>query len=532
MTAIIEWRQNRPRTFAFFALAWGIAVIGGGAGCKTMTTSQQRKQQRTVEQQQAATSVAKQSHAQVSEQERRDQEIARRARGIAARLEREARWKEATALLADKQPQAALDIVELLLAPPPPPAPPPAPELDAKGQPIPLAVKPPEESPPPMEAEERARVLVTKGSALFDLNQSSAAIEAFQAAVKLDPNSRGARINLGKLLFAEERFSEALEAWRLELRDGYRSGELLFLIAQAHYELAQAGAPGLRLEAARAAVLEALVESPSDAELLRWLSVLEFESGRFNDAIRLFEQILKTAPLDANYLELLANCYIRLGDYERATDQMEIAARVREPSAAMCTTLGDLNAAIGLPERAATWYLRAFAGDVQRAKAADRYRVGVLLAQAGRQTEAIEWLGTLRAEDSQFAEAAGKLGELHLSRGETEAALKALEQACHERPQDGASHLLCGDLYLDRKSYDQAEHFYVLAAGLPDTQADGLAGRAEVAYARGSLEIAKDLYSQALAQRPGEKRFGSTLALIESELRAKKSAAPEAASSN
>lgn len=485
-------------------------LLAGAPGCKSMTDAQAARRAGLEAKQTQARDAAAMSGEEVALLDAQALEIKRKAEAARIRQERDQQFRDAVGLLAERKARESLDILDRLLE---------------EGAPIASAdPSQPPQPPPPIEPAERARIQAVRGSAYYELGDTPAAIAAFQEAVKLDPSARQARVNLGKLCFMEERFADALAAWRMELADGYRSGKLLFLIAQALYELGRAGGGTLELEAARAAVQEALVEIPDDPELVRWLAVLEFETGRYEEAERLFGQILRATPLDILYLELLANCHIKRGDYEQAVDQLEIAARIAEPSSSLCLTLGDLNAAVRLPERAADWYLRSFGGDPEKAKSEDRYRVGSLLAEAGRAEEAERWLSTIRPDDREYGRALEDLGALYVESGKTDDAVTTLERAAALRPQDGSLHLMLGDLSLDRKDYERAQDSYAKAAGLVDSKADGLAGLGEVAYASGNLAHAVAMYKLAAKERPDERQFAVALAQIEGELRLKEEA--------
>ncbi|MCI0650473.1 MAG: tetratricopeptide repeat protein [Planctomycetes bacterium] len=506
------------RSLPAFATLWLLLAVAMPA-CQSMTSAQRARAERVEKQKEEAAATSARSAAEVAELDRQGAELQRMAQAAAARLERENRLREAQALLAKSEPKAALEIIDGILEAAAPLAAPPGTEARAAvpGEQVAPPAPPPPPSPPPLEPAERARVLVLRARALYDLGDNPGALVAFKEAVENDSTLRVARINLGKLYFLEQRYEEALAAWNLELADGYRSSDLLFLVAQALYETGQELGDVRRLEAARVALTEALVANPTDMELVRWNAVLALETGHIDDAIRLFEQILHATPLDAGYLELLAECYRRKGEWERMADQLEIAARIQTPGQAQCRTLGDLYAEIDFHDRAADWYVRAFGAERETASAKDRFLVGATLAGARRGEEAIAWLSTLDETDAEFAEAMREMGVLHSKAGDGERALRCFERAASARPDDGELYLMLGDLYLERRELERAQDAFARAAGLADTDADGLAGLGEVSYARADLPKAIDFYKQACELRAGEPRFAAAVSQLEAE---------------
>ncbi len=467
------------------------------------------------------------------EERKKELELKKEAEQYKMRMERQKKRREAAQALEGRDPQKALALVREIfetMTPKEKKAPGTAEEEKSGGEKdgdgkelADNKIKEEEISPPPLSEKERAQLLVIKGTALHALGRTQEAIEAYGQAVKADSTLRNARINLGKLLFMERRYEEALQQWELELADGYRSSELLFLIGQALYELSYAQKDPVKLEAARIAVKEAFVIRSDDPKIRKWLAILEFETERYDEAIRLFTLILKKNPLDPYYLEMLANCYLQVKDYKKAIDQLEIVARIKKPlTKSFCITLGDLYATVGLPSEAADWFMRAYKKK-DSAPSRDRFYIGRLLMNAGRTDEALAWLTSLTEKDEEYLQAVSGAAQICLDRDDQEKALHYLSIARRLNPSDGFSHLTAGDLSLERKELDKALNAYAKAAALPDTKAEGLAGVAEVHYVKGDLSAAVSYYQKALAVSPDAKKYDIALKQIQRELTIKQS---------
>ncbi len=484
----------RSRTFAVPLLA--MALIS----CKSMTSSREMqvvKEMIDRMEQEAAGAKAKKLQ---------EEKFAIQAERRAAREDKKI---EATHRLASGNPEGALGILERLFNPPP--------EIRqnaAGGQEERLVV-----DPEPLEPAEEAQLLFLKGLALYQLNLTQEAITTFRSAIDRDGRHRLAARNLGKLLFSEKRYEEALDAWKLELAEGYRDGELLYLVAQARYELGTARGDFADLEAARSAMQSVLVERPHDAEVRRWLAILEYETGRYEEAIHALEAIRRDHPLDADTLETLADCHRNLGRRRQALDLLQLASRLKVPDREGARNLGELYAAEGHASQAAVWLGRSWGNDPRAAPPEERLRVGQLHAEAGRAEDAVVWLISLGEGEKPFAEAQSALVGLHETLEKPDRALAAYENSRRTRPQDGPAHLVAGRIQLSRKQYKPAADAFARAAGLPESRSDGLAGLAEVSYASGRLETALSFYAKALQLRPGEARFQAALRQIEDEIR-------------
>lgn len=493
------------------ALPLGLAAVCLLAACSSMTRAQREARQREEERKRESERVARKSEEKVQLLTEKEREIQRRLEEMERRQERERKVESARQALFDGRPQEALRIIDEIFAP----------REVTRVDPETGETTTSTEPPPVLEPAEKAPMIEVRALAFHDLDDRGRAIEAYQEVVKLDSSIRSARKNLGKLLFLEKRWEEALEAWQLELDDGYWDAEILYLMGQAQFHVGETENEPSRYEAARVALQAALLKDPGSLDLRRWLAHVELVSGRFEEYIRQLEGVRREYPLDAEWLERLANAYIQIEDFDRAIDYLELAARLR-PRQAIFLSLGDLYARRGSPSRASEWFLRAYQYEPARAKdAGERLFVGRLLAEAGLTDRAVEWLESVGRDEKEFFEAQSVLATSYQSRGQDAAALAAFENMRQTRPQDGLAHLAVGDIHLDRKELEEAFEAYTAASVLAATKADGLAGLAEVAYARGNLRVAILKYREALEERPGEKRFEVALRQIEEELRIK-----------
>jgi tetratricopeptide (TPR) repeat protein len=472
-----------------------------------MTTHQEKlaEEKRLEEAQKALAAKQAEAHAQRLKAE--EDRLRQQAEKVERELARQAQRREAAVLLAGGDAQGAYDLVRKIFEP--------EPEVRTSDLGVEEKVAVP---PPELEPQEEAHLHMIAGTALHELGRTDEAIVTLRRALELDGSLRDARRNLGQILFLQRDYAGALEVWTQELADGYRDAKLLFLVAQARYEVYHKTKNAALLESARAALEQVVVETPEDPEVTRWLAVVQYECGRYEEAIRLFEVIRRSNPLDSQYLELLANCHIKLRDYGEATRFLELAASLKPPTREAMKTLGDLYMSQDLPDVAAEWYVKAYADDPASAPPSERLHIGMLFAEAGKVGEAVRWLDSVPEGDGDYARARSHLAHLYQDLGRTEEALASFEKAGASQPDNGLAHLSAADIYLERRDLEAAHRAYTKASALPDTAGEGLAGLAEVEYAKGNLPAAIKYYRDASESSPGNVRFVVALKEIEEEL--------------
>ena len=385
------------------------------------------------------------------------------------------------------------------------------PDLDEKGEEIEAT----EELSIEITDAERAKLYDLQGTALFKLDQPDEAIEAFQAALEIQPDLRQARRNLGMLYFRAKRWKDCLDMWSTEM--AYRDPNVMMLIGEAHFRLSKKTGDKARLKSARIAFESVLVQRPHDVKVHNWLATIEFELGRLDGAIEHFDAILAQNPLDTKWLELKARSLRQLERNEEAADAYELLYGV-DPLPKYCRTLSALYGSLRQPALSAQWLIKTY-GDLDRSAIPpnERLQIGHLFSESARNKEAIDWFESLQQGDDEFAEAQSRIAFLHRSEGRLDKALEAWEKLRGVEPEDCFAHLAAGDIYLEQQELESARDAYTTAAGYADCKADGFAGLAEVYYFMNNLDQAITEYEKALEQDPDSQRFRAALREIQAE---------------
>lgn len=381
---------------------------------------------------------------------------------------------------------------------------------------------------PAFSKTELAYVLVIRGTAHSVNDDRQSAIADLQRAYDLDPNSREARSRLGKLLFAEREYERALDVWSAELKEGYRSGDLLYLVARANYQLSKQGEEHrYRIEVARVAIEDAFLENPSDLTIRKWRALLDTEAGRYAEAVPKLEQVVADDPADHQYRKLLANTYLNIDEPGKAADVFEVLVQTGHAGPDVHYALSDIYRILDLPEQAAHHVILAYGGRVQNVVPEECLKVAQLLADAGLIEPAVEWLGRVKPDAVDVYRRATELKIFLLVEQERTADAMASYQGIleGETTVSGELHLLMGDLYLVALALKKAQAAYARATGMAATRAEGLAGQAEAYYSEGLFADAVKLYRQAIEADPEQPRFKLMLQQVETDLEIQNAAA-------
>jgi tetratricopeptide (TPR) repeat protein len=394
-------------------------------------------------------------------------------------------------------------------------------------------------------------------------------VAAFRQAQKVDPGNRAARRNLGKILFkqaerdpehADDWYRQALKEWQAELSAGYRDAELMVLVGQALYETD-------RKEAAARSLECAIPEMPDNFDLIRFLSSVYAEIGRYDEALRLFDRILEINPFHTGFLSQRAHVLMKMKRNGEAVRTLEILKAAGQMRKHHWTTLGDLYSLEGMPGPAADSLLKAYPRgweSIVESHPRDAVLVADLLVQANRPASraagradadgdtAEKILTRIRKDtalppgtpDPVFADAQFTLGRLYqgralgggLDRDEAprwgRAAIEAYRKSLSEVETNGLAWIAVGEIAFslgqrDFKIVDPAflataEDAFLRASGLPESTADGFFGLGDVWYCRGEMGKARDFYNKALEARPGDPAIQGALDAVTHEINMKK----------
>jgi tetratricopeptide (TPR) repeat protein len=160
--------------------------------------------------------------------------------------------------------------------------------------------------------------------------------------------------------------------------------------------------------------------------------------GRKEEAMAIFEEVLRTRPDDAEVLNDLGALYVLSGRADEARELLERAVRLKPEKAEFHNNLGNAWRALEQFEPALAAYRRARELNPQSVTA--RYNVGQTLAELGRHSEAVDELREGQRLSPRHVELLTALGRSLGQLGRTDEAISVLREALQLGPTVAASH--------------------------------------------------------------------------------------------
>jgi choline-sulfatase len=200
------------------------------------------------------------------------------------------------------------------------------------------------------------------------------------------------------------------------------------------------------------------------------LARAEMEQGKYRDAIAHYRAYAELVPSSADAHHLIAICWSRLGDVDRALGEVEAALGLDPRHAEAHVLRGGLRASRGLIEEAIV-DLRA-AVDAAPDNAPFRVGLGRILLTAGRLDAADAEVRRALELQPENPDAHAARGAVLAARGQPEAALAAFERALAFRPDADDVRLDFAGILERLGRRTEARREYARLAGGRDTPAD------------------------------------------------------------
>ncbi len=276
------------------------------------------------------------------------------------------------------------------------------------------------------------------------------ALHEYSLALETPPSEAG--MHYERAVTADPNFGAAYVKWaRLAIVQQSREG-FDKILAQAksrgnaipEMERAQLAMDGLNLQADPKGSMDALSSgvrlNPNDPDILRALATVELGARRYTDAIRHYEDALRTLPGNAELLNQLGYARMFAGDYPGAVKSLGEYQRLRPNEPNPLDSLGDANFYFGNFGEAEKFYLQAHAknpGDINdllkaahaRLLTGDIAGANQLFAQYRKGRTAQDELAAFRTAEWQYVTGQRTEAVQDLSRLATVAKIPAIASA-------------------------------------------------------------------------------------------------------
>ena len=174
----------------------------------------------------------------------------------------------------------------------------------------------------------------------------------YNSAIKKYPDFRRAYKNLGLVLVQDGDFKGAVPVIAKAMDLGEVDGRAYGLLGYAYLT-------EQRYYAAEAAYRQAILMQPETSDWKIGLARCLLETERYNDAIALFDTLLREEPDNADYWLLQSNAYIGKEQSLKAAQNLEIVRRMGQAELATLKLLGDIYMNNDSPDLALNAYLEA-----------------------------------------------------------------------------------------------------------------------------------------------------------------------------
>lgn len=237
-------------------------------------------------------------------------------------------------------------------------------------------------------------VFIMQGAMLRSMNKPDEALGAYDKALALQPNHRGAHIEKAYIEIGRGKFDAAKK--EVEAAEKNAPGSLLVVYSRGLLEFSQgkysvakeslqkilkvapehqpsvllAGASELHLgniQQAEQHLRKYLEANPNNVYARKLLAQAQLKNSQPADAAATLAPALKGAPQDAQLLALAGESYMQVRDFDKASDYLQQAATLAPQAAAVRTSLGlsrlaqgDQAGALSDLEKAATLDPKSF----------------------------------------------------------------------------------------------------------------------------------------------------------------------------
>jgi len=253
---------------------------------------------------------------------------------------------------------------------------------------------------------------------------------------------------------------------------------------------------------------------PPDLQELLITALQCHQSGRLDEAERLYRRILEADPGNADALHLYGVLSLQNGRHEAAADLIGKAITQNGRAPAFHNSLGNALQLLGRFGEAAASYGRAL--KLEPGRAETHYNLGTALQAQGLLTEAAASFVQALTLKPGYAEAYNQLGTVLQLEGRLEEAETAYRQALLRRPSYMEAHYNLGTAYQAEDKLDDAAQSYRRVLAIKPDCAEAYSNLGTVFSAQGRTAEAAANFKQALALKPdyAAARLGQAIATI------------------
>ena len=326
-----------------------------------------------------------------------------------------------------------------------------------------------------------------RGTALYRAGDFDSAIREYRAAIALDPTNFEARSNLGVALTRIGHYEEAIAIYR-----------------QALEKAPPAAATHLRMN----------------------LALAYYKSGQISEAATLFDEVRKQLPNDLQVILLSADCYLRLGNFDRVIGLLAPLDSAGSGDPAVKYMLGMAFIRSGNIEKG-----QALVDSILRnsESAEAHFLLGSVAFMAKDYPGAAKEFAKAVITNPDLPSLQSYYGQALLFLGDPDGATAAFRKQLASDPNDYDSTLGLAQILFQRRVYTETRQLYERALRVRPGSAEAAYGLAALDLAERNPEQARRRLEAIVAHWPSYAQAHRALSTADEELGRKQEAARESA---
>ena len=278
-----------------------------------------------------------------------------------------------------------------------------------------------------------------RGTAEAREHQLESADKDYQTAIKLDPNSASANLDLGELRLEQKRIPEARVLLEQALARNPNQVEALNLLVSADLQDKQPDKALARIQAQ-------IAKSPNNPALYADLGALQLQLKDFNGALASSQHALSLDKAYEPAVQVYSQAEVATGNTDAAIGawQQWLNAHPDDPRADML--IGSLEETKGDINKAMDYYKKSLALDSSQAVAANN--LAYLMVENGENSDvALSYAQTARRDLPNSSNTADTLAWVYYHKGTYGMARDLLEDAAKTDPNNASVHYHLGMTY-------------------------------------------------------------------------------------
>jgi tetratricopeptide (TPR) repeat protein len=318
----------------------------------------------------------------------------------------------------------------------------------------------------------------------------------YKKAIKKYPSFRRAYKNLGLVQVQSGNFADAVPTISKALELGEVDGRAYGLLAYGY--LTQE-----KYYPAEAAYRQAILIQPDQKDWRIGLARCLLETERYNEAVSLFNTLLKEDPNNSDFWLIQSNAYLGKEESLRAAQNLEIVRRMGKAELSSLTLLGDIYMNNQAPDLALDAYLAAN----EKAGSKDvgpLLRAANILTRSTNFTQANTLITGLRDNPAiiltskQDLELLNHEAKIARAEGDNAAAVTILNKIVERDALNGEALIELANYYADQGMLPEAINRYEQAAKINATERAALVAHAQALVRNGQYNEATPLLKRAL----------------------------------